>query len=114
LLITQGSKVFDGTVDEARAIIPRRVILECLDDVSALAGLDGVLSVCELPVSSEGRIPGTRQWELYVKEQTNPQMILQHCFHNSISLSRFDFTQTSLHDVFVHLVGQEAREHNFR
>lgn len=114
LLITQGSKVFDGTVDEARAIIPRRVILECLDDVSALAGLDGVLSVCELPVSSEGRIPGTRQWEMYVKEQTNPQMILQHCFHNSISLSRFDFTQTSLHDVFVHLVGQEAREHNFR
>ena len=114
LLITQGSKVFDGTVDEARAIIPRRVILECLDDVSALAGLDGVLSVCELPVSSEGRIQGTRQWELYVKEQTNPQLILQHCFHNSISLSRFDFTQTSLHDVFVHLVGQEAREHNFR
>jgi ABC-2 type transport system ATP-binding protein len=114
LLITQGSKVFDGTVDEARAIIPRRVILECLDDVSALAGLDGVLSVCELPVSSEGRIQGTRQWELYVKEQTNPQLILQHCFNNSISLSRFDFTQTSLHDVFVHLVGQEAREHNFR
>jgi ABC-2 type transport system ATP-binding protein len=114
LLITQGSKVFDGTVDEARAIIPRRVILECRDDVSALAGLDGVLSVCELPVSSEGRIQGTRQWELYVKEQTNPQLILQHCFHNSISLSRFDFTQTSLHDVFVHLVGQEAREHNFR
>lgn len=114
LLITQGSKVFDGTVDEARAIIPRRVILECQDDVSALAGLDGVLSVCELPVSSEGRIQGTRQWELYVKEQTNPQLILQHCFHNSISLSRFDFTQTSLHDVFVHLVGQEAREHNFR
>lgn len=114
LLITQGSKVFDGTVDEARAIIPRRVILECQDDVSALAGLDGVLSVCELPVSSEGRIEGTRQWELYVKEQTNPQLILQHCFHNSISLSRFDFTQSSLHDVFVHLVGQEAREHNFR
>lgn len=114
LLITQGSKVFDGTVDEARAIIPRRVILECLDDVSALAELDGVLSVCELPVKSEGRIPGTRQWELYVKEQTNPQLILQHCFQNSISLSRFDFTQTSLHDVFVHLVGQEAREHSFR
>jgi len=114
LLITQGSKVFDGTVDEARAIIPRRVILECQDDVSALAGLDGVLSVCELPVSSEGRIQGTRQWELYVKEQTNPQLIMQHCFHNSISLSRFDFTQSSLHDVFVHLVGQEAREHNFR
>jgi ABC-2 type transport system ATP-binding protein len=114
LLITQGSKVFDGTVDEARAIIPRRVILECQNDLSALADLEGVLSACELPVSSEGRIEGTRQWELYVKEQTNPQLILQHCFHNSISLSRFDFTQTSLHDVFVHLVGQEAREHNFR
>ncbi|TFH75373.1 ATP-binding cassette domain-containing protein [Gammaproteobacteria bacterium LSUCC0112] len=114
LLITQGCKVFDGTVDEARAIIPRRVILECQNDVAALADLDGVLSVCETPVSGDGRIPGTRQWELYVKEHTNPQLILQHCFQHGISLSRFDFTQTSLHDVFVHLVGQQAREHKFR
>lgn len=111
LLITQGSKVFDGTVDEARAIIPRRVILECPDDVRPLASLDGVLSLKEL---TDNARPGARQWELYVREQTDPQQILQHCFQHRINLSRFDFTQTSLHDVFMHLVGPDAREHNFR
>lgn len=114
LLITQGKKVFDGTVDEARAIIPRRVVIECANDISTLAQLDGVLSVRELPVNSDERPGTTRQWELYVREQTDPQQILQYCFHNRINLSRFDFTQASLHDVFMHLVGPEAREHNFR
>lgn len=114
LLITQGKKVFDGTVNEARAIIPRRVVLECANDVSTLAQLDGVLSVKELPFDNDGRLNDARQWELYVREQTDPQQILQYCFQNRINLSRFDFTQASLHDVFMHLVGPEAREHNFR
>jgi ABC-2 type transport system ATP-binding protein len=114
LLITQGSKVFDGTVDEARAIIPRRVVLECTNDISAFAQVDGVLSVQELAVDDDSRPRGTRRWELYVREQTDPQQMLQHCFQNHINLSRFDFTQASLHDVFMHLVGPEAREHNFR
>lgn len=114
LLITQGRKVFDGTVNEARAIIPRRVVLECPGDLSAISELDGVLSIREIPIDAELPRSHVRQWELYVREQTDPQLILQHCFQHHINLSRFDFTQASLHDVFMHLVGPEAREHNFR
>lgn len=114
LLITQGCKVFDGTVDEARAIIPRRVVLESRDDISPISDMEGILSVNEQPIAAGDRLPGTRQWELYVQEHTDPQVILQRCFESGVSLSRFDYTQASLHDVFVHLVGQEAREHNFR
>lgn len=114
LLITQGRKVFDGTVEEAHAIIPRRVVLETSGDIQSVRDLDGVLSVQEQVTQDAGASDGTRQWELYVKEHTDPQLILKHCFENGVSLSRFDFTQTSLHDVFVHLVGKEAREHNFR
>jgi len=115
LLITQGRKVFDGTVSEAHAIIPRRVVLETRGDIHSVRQLDGVLSVQEqAPEDGSVRASGIRQWELYVKEQADPQQILQHCFENGVSLSRFDFTQASLHDVFVHLVGKEAREHNFR
>tara|TARA_R110002072_G_scaffold269868_2_gene429394 strand:+ start:130033 stop:130983 length:951 start_codon:yes stop_codon:yes gene_type:complete len=113
LLITQGRKVFDGTVEEAHAIIPRRVVLETSGDIQSVRDLDGVLSVQEQVAEDTGN-SGTRLWELYVKEHTDPQLILKHCFENGVSLSRFDFTQTSLHDVFVHLVGKEAREHNFR
>jgi ABC-2 type transport system ATP-binding protein len=114
LLITQGRKVFDGTVDQAHAIIPRRVVLETRDDLSKLLQLEDVLSMQETPAAPEDQAQGIRQWELYVREQADPQNILKHCFENKVSLNRFDFTQASLHDVFVHLVGKEAREHNFR
>jgi ABC-2 type transport system ATP-binding protein len=114
LLITQGRKVFDGTVREAHAVIPRRVVLECSNDLSAMCHLEGVLSVNEIPAGTDSPTSSVREWELYIREQTDPQMILQHCFQNGINLSRFDFTQASLHDVFMHLVGPEAREHNFR
>ena len=114
LLITQGTKVFDGTIEEAHAIIPRRIILESSDDISPVLQLDGVMSARELPIAQHWRFPNLRQWELYIKEQADPQLILQCCFANNIRLSRFDFTQASLHDVFVHLVGQEAKEHSFR
>jgi ABC-2 type transport system ATP-binding protein len=114
LLITQGRKVFDGTVAEAHAIIPRRVILETRQDIQSVRNLDGVLSVQEQLSNHSSATDGSRLWELYVRENTDPQLILQHCFENGVSLSRFDFTQASLHDVFMHLVGPAAREHNFR
>jgi ABC-2 type transport system ATP-binding protein len=114
LLITQGRKVFDGTVAEAHAIIPRRVILETRQDIQSVRNLDGVLSVQEQLSNHPSATDGSRLWELYVRENTDPQLILQHCFENGVSLSRFDFTQASLHDVFMHLVGPAAREHNFR
>jgi ABC-2 type transport system ATP-binding protein len=107
LLITQGRKVFDG-------IIPRRVILETRQDIQSVRNLDGVLSVQEQLSNHPSATDGSRLWELYVRENTDPQLILQHCFENGVSLSRFDFTQASLHDVFMHLVGPAAREHNFR
>lgn len=106
LLITHGRKVFDGTVEEAQAIIPRRIILESRDDISPILQLEGVMSAQELPLTQRWRFPGMRQWELYIKEQVDPQLILQGCFANNIRLNRFEFTQASLHDVFVHLVGR--------
>jgi ABC-2 type transport system ATP-binding protein len=40
--------------------------------------------------------------------------VLRHCFDHQIALSRFEFSEPSLHDVFMHLVGEQAREHSFR
>ena len=113
LLIAKGRKIFDGTITDARAIIPRRVILECQRDISRIMNMEGILGVIEKNV---GNTPtnGTRHWELQIHEQANPQLILQRCFENGIPLSRFDYTQPSLHDVFVQLVGNDAKEHHFR
>ena len=113
LLIAKGRKIFDGTITDARAIIPRRVILECQGDISPIMKMEGILGVIEKNVGNTDT-NGTRQWELQIHEQANPQLILQRCFENGIPLSRFDYTQPSLHDVFVQLVGNDAKEHHFR
>jgi ABC-2 type transport system ATP-binding protein len=114
LLITKGKKVFDGTLAQAHALIPRRVTLECQGDIAPVMKSSDILGASERFSDDPGRRAGSRQWELQIKEQADPQQILQSCFENNIALTRFDYTQPSLHDVFVHLVGSEAREHPFR
>lgn len=113
LLIAKGQKIFDGTVDEAKATIPRRVMLESLDDVSSLGDIGGVSEVVRME-ANDTQASSASQWQLQISEQLNPQDILRSCFERNISLSRFEFTEPSLHDVFVHLVGDDAREHAFR
>lgn len=112
LLIAKGRKIFDGTVAEAKATIPRRVILESSDDVQLLSTIAGVAEIAKL--DADASVSDAPQWQLHISEQLNPQDILRSCFERNISLSRFEFTEPSLHDVFVHLVGDEAKEHAFR
>ncbi len=114
LLITKGKKVFDGTLAQAHALIPRRVTLECQGDIAPVMKSTDILGASERFSDDPGRRAGSRQWVLQIKEQADPQQILQSCFENNIALTRFDYTQPSLHDVFVHLVGSDAREHPFR
>jgi len=104
LLITRGKKIFDGTIAEAKAQIPRRVLLESSDDVSPISSMNGVKSLQEEPGSA------TPSWQIEIAESLNPQEILRACFEQGISLNRFEFTEPSLHDVFVHLVGSENVE----
>ncbi len=113
LLITKGQKIFDGTVEEACAILPRRVLIESANDISVLNQLQDVMSVQE-SVLPAGQDADRKLWEIFLHENANPQSILQKCFENGIVLTRFDYTQPSLHDVFVHLVSTDAKEHAFR
>lgn len=109
LLIAKGSKIFDGTISEAKATIPRRVLLETNDDIDAIRSLQGINTV--EAVETDGSV---KQWQVQIAEDVNPQTILKSCFDKHINLNRFEFTEPSLHDVFVHLVGEDAREHEFR
>ena len=109
-----GRKVFDGTVAEACATIPRRVLLETAADISSVIQLPGVVSV-DRDTERPGRADGdTGPWLIEIEEKVNPQDVLRHCFDHQIALSRFELSEPSLHDVFMHLVGEQAREHSFR
>jgi ABC-2 type transport system ATP-binding protein len=115
LLIARGKKIFDGSIAEAKRLLPRRVRIETDDDIAPLRGLNGVLSVSPVE-TAPGAIGtnGSTHWELQIGENADPQAILQVCFAKGIRLRGFNQTDPSLHDVFMRLVGPEAREASFR
>ena len=110
LLIAKGRKIFDGTVAGAKATIPRRVLISTESSVEPLAGLDAVASIT--PLGESPTTPGTKDWEIRLRGQTNAQTsaqtILEKCFQSGIVLRRFDQSEPSLHDAFVALVGADA------
>ena len=112
LLIARGRKIFDGTVAQAKESLPRRVLIETTDDISPIRNLTAVASVRPLPDSKDinagKELPGC--WEVLLRDKAEAHAVLEACFAHRIRLRRFDQTDPSLHDVFVQLVGPEARE----
>ena len=119
LLIAKGQKIFDGTLEEARRTIPRRVRLETDDDVNPLREMPEVLAMTPKwegvarAAGAAGAAPPT-QWELQLRDQTDPQVILQACFAKGIRLRLFNHSDPTLHEVFVELVGPEAKQATLR
>jgi ABC-2 type transport system ATP-binding protein len=114
LLMAKGKKIFDGTIAEAKRSLPRRVRIETDDDIAPLRGLNGVLALDPVqPVGGAADANGSH-WELQIGENADPQAILQLCFAKGIRLRGFNQSDPTLHDVFMRLVGPEAREASFR
>jgi ABC-2 type transport system ATP-binding protein len=115
VLLARGRKIFDGTVAGAKGIIPRRVILETEDELGLVKDLPEVVSVTRIAPAGPGtQANGAARWELRMREHADAQAVLQFCFEKRIRLRSFDQSDPTLHEVFVHLVGPEAREASFR
>jgi ABC-2 type transport system ATP-binding protein len=104
LLMAKGRKIFDGTLAEAKRIIPRRARIETEDDIALLRELGDVVSVKKSDAF----------WELELRENADPQSILQTCFARGIRLRSFNQSEPTLHEVFMRLVGPDAKEATFR
>lgn len=105
LLIAKGRKIFDGTISEAKKMIPNRVRLQVDAASEQLATLPGVLQVDKVDDEVHDDL-----WDLTIEEGADAQQILQTCFAQGITLRSFDHNEPTLHDVFVELVGEDARE----
>ncbi|MCH2101566.1 MAG: ATP-binding cassette domain-containing protein [Planctomycetes bacterium] len=105
LLIAKGRKIFDGTIAEAKKMIPNRVRLQVDATVDQLSILPGVLEVGKVSDDVHGDL-----WDLTIEEGADAQQILQTCFARGVKLRSFDHSEPTLHDVFVELVGDDARE----
>jgi ABC-2 type transport system ATP-binding protein len=98
LILRKGAKAFEGTVDESRRLLPRRVRLEAAADLSFLAGLPGV---SRLDRPHEGR----PVWEAVLANRTEPGTLLAACVARGVTPTRFDASEPTLHEVFVAIAG---------
>jgi len=99
VLIARGRKLFDGTPEQARRALPRRLQLVSRGDPS---GLPGVASATSGP-PVDGWIP----WQVTLAVGADPQPLLEACFARGLVLRDFDQHEPSLHEVFMHLVGHD-------
>jgi ABC-2 type transport system ATP-binding protein len=114
ILMAKGKKIFDGSIPEAKRVLPRRVRIETEDDVAPVRHSTDVLSINTVEKNGTAHKNGSAQWEIELRENTDPQAILQLCFEHKIRLRSFNQSEPTLHDVFVRLVGPEAKEASFR
>lgn len=111
ILLKSGSKIFDGSIPEAKALIPRRARLQSADDPSALANAPGVESLGLAPPepSAPPPLPGApKHWELEMQPGATVEPVLEAIFHAGIRLQAFQWIEPTLHDVFVELIGSEG------
>lgn len=109
LLIAKGRKIFDGTLAQAKGIFPRRVRIETQDEIAPLRELGEVVSIRGLENGvGETHAAAPGRWELELRENADPQAVLQTCFARGIRLHSFNQTDPTLHEVFMRLVGAEA------
>ena len=102
VLIAKGRKAFDGTVSEALAQVPRRVLLETADSADLGAILSGLGSVRH--ESEDGR-------DIQVVELAagaDAQDVLKALVARDVKLTRFEPVRAHLHDAFVQLVGSSG------
>jgi ABC-2 type transport system ATP-binding protein len=105
LILGGGRGLFEGTVSEARSVLPVRISLETVEPTPLLEALPGVR---HLEGQGEGR------WQLELEPGASASAVLEACFERSLRLRRFDVREPDLHEVFVHLVGPSAREASLR
>ncbi|MDE0960950.1 MAG: ATP-binding cassette domain-containing protein [Planctomycetota bacterium] len=108
VIMAAGRLIFDGTVEEAQSLLPRRVRVRGEGAASTLEQMHEVLSSSPSTDGREGVV------ELRLREGADPQKLLKNAFEKKIALEIFEVVDPNLHEVFVHLVGEDAREAAFR
>ncbi|HLJ52103.1 MAG TPA: ATP-binding cassette domain-containing protein [Rhizomicrobium sp.] len=101
VVLTKGRKLFDGTLDAARALFPRRARVGANADLSFLRQVPGVQ---QLSMPSAGQ----PLWILDMAEGVDGRAVLAACFEKGVPLTHFDISPPSLHDIFVSLVEAAA------
>ncbi len=94
ILMSQGRKIFDGSIKQALAHAPRHLLIEA-DHEQARIIFEGL---------AESIKQDTHMFELVLKPNIEAQNVLEACIENGITVTRFEPDKPSLHDAFVNMV----------
>jgi ABC-2 type transport system ATP-binding protein len=101
VILVKGRKRFEGTLEEAQRLLPRRAQIGAAADLSFLAEVDGVARV-------EAPGEGKPFWTVELEEGADGRLLLKTCFEHGVAPTHFDLAPPSLHEVFVSLVERTA------
>ena len=97
VILVRGRKQFEGTLEEAQRLLPRRAQIGADADLSFLGDVEGVGRI-------EAPSPGRPLWTIELKEGADGRALLPACFAHGVAPSHFDLAPPSLHEVFVAVV----------
>ena len=89
-------------------LIPRKVRLRTGGDASVLERLPEVDTAVPVVDAPAGTV------ELSLASGAGPEAILRACYEGGLQLEEFTSNEPTLHDVFLHMVGEDAKEASFR
>jgi len=105
VLLADGKKVFEGSIQAARGAAPRFLELEGALTPEDVAGLPGVVGVES--IAREGLEPGVMVHQASLGLNAQPQEALKTAFARGLDLRRFEVKEPTLHDAFIVLTGGE-------
>jgi len=101
ILMSEGSKIFDGDIESALSNAPRRLIIE--------TPTAGALDILE-PLADTVTPMGDTTYRLLLKPKINAQKVLETCVKKKLELVRFEPERPSLHEAFVEIVKNDKLE----
>ncbi|MBV8682125.1 MAG: ATP-binding cassette domain-containing protein [Caulobacteraceae bacterium] len=101
LLLSAGKSVFQGTVGEARNLLPARLRVTARGAPDRLAGVVRAAAV-------RTQADGWTDYEVALAPGADPGDVLEACTANGFPLRAFQVERASLHEVFLHLVGGQS------
>lgn len=103
VILAKGRKRFEGTLDEAQRLLPRRARIAADADLSFLAAVEGVAEV----IAPEDK---GRTWIVVLHEGADGRAVLKACFEQGVVPDFFDLNPPSLTEVFVAVVEKANQE----
>ncbi len=109
LIMARGRKRFEGTLEEARAKLPQRIVMGIVGSAAALEACPGVAQVTPHQNGGEKEDEAAaRLYDVDLAPGGDPQIILKAALAAGLRVTKFEQGGARLHDIFVATAGDKA------